>query len=128
MTILLLGAVACIIALIASAWLMTFTHWLPLKAVEKFSFDYKSMIRAHVDYALMAVFNLAFYGVGIELPTFICLCIAVGGFTNPAVFVIAAFDQDFWSKPKWKIFTLVSFIMTTLGFCGASLTYLIHAL
>lgn len=24
------------------------------------------MIRAHIDYALMALFNLAFYGIGIE--------------------------------------------------------------
>lgn len=128
MQVLLVGAVACMAALIISAWLMTFARWFPIEGIDgKFLVDYKTMIRAHVDYALMALFNLGFYGVGIDLPYWACLCVAVGGFANPTVFVIAAFDPDFWHKTHWKMYTAVSFIITTLGFTGVGMSLLQHA-
>ncbi|WP_305908876.1 hypothetical protein Q9L42_008470 [Methylomarinum sp. Ch1-1] len=117
MGILLVGAVACIFALIVSAWLMTFARWFPIEGVDgKFLVDYKTMIRAHIDYALMALFNLGFYGLGLDLPVIACWCVAIGGFTNPSVFVIASFDPDFWEKKRWKVYTAVSFAITTVGF------------
>jgi len=120
MEVLLVGAVACITALISSAWLMTFAKWFPIKAVDEFLIDYKTMIRAHVDYALMGLFGLGFYAAGkaagLELPKIACFCLAVGGFSNPTVFVIAAFDTDFWSKTIWKVYSAISFVVTTIGF------------
>lgn len=41
---------------------MTFAKWFPIAGIDG-TFDFATMIRAHVDYALMAVFNLGFYGV-----------------------------------------------------------------
>lgn len=129
MNILLIGAVACITALILSAWLMTFARWFPIDGIDgKFLVDYKTMIRAHVDYALMALFNLGFYGLGIDLPVLACWCVAVGGFANPTVFTIAAFDSDFWNKAHWKIYTVISFVITTIGFGWLSIALLQHAL
>lgn len=129
MDILLFGAVACIAALLLSAWLMTFARWFPIEGIDgKFLVDYKTMIRGHVDYALMALFNLGFYGVGIDLPVWACWCVALGGFANPTIFVIAAFDPEFWGKRHWKIFTVISFVLTTLGFSGVSFALLQHAL
>jgi len=86
------------------------------------------IIRAHVDYALMALFNLGFYGSGVELPVFACWCVAIGGFTNPSIFVVATFDPDFWDKQLWKILSAISFIITTIGFTGVGITLLQHAL
>jgi hypothetical protein len=129
MEVLLVGAVACMAALILSAWLMTFARWFPIDGIDgKFLVDYKTMIRAHVDYALMALFNLGFYGVGIELPVLACWCVAIGGFSNPTIFTIAAFDPDFWNKTKWKVFSAVSFVITTIGFGGVGIALLRHAL
>ena len=129
MGILLIGAGACMAALILSAWLMTFARWFPIPGIDqKFLVDYKTMIRAHVDYALMALFNLGFYGTGLELPVFACWCVAIGGFANPTVFVIAAFDPDFWHKTHWKIYTAISFVITTIGFVGVGSALLQHAL
>lgn len=129
MEILLIGAVACMTALILSAWLMTFARWWPIDGIDgKFLVDYKTMIRAHVDYALMALFNLGFYGSGIELPVIACWCVAIGGFTNPTVFVIAAFDTEFWSKKKWRVYSAISFVITTIGFVGVGYTLIQHAL
>ncbi|MBF5039995.1 hypothetical protein ACFQ1T_03655 [Methylophilus glucosoxydans] len=133
MNVLLIGAVACITALILSAWLMTFARWFPIKGIDgEFLVDYKTMIRAHVDYALMALFGLGFYGAakaaGIELHYFACVCVAIGGFTNPTVFVIAAFDPDFWNKTKWKVYSAISFVLTTIGFMTISWQLICHAL
>jgi hypothetical protein len=101
---------------------MTFAKWFPLPGVDAFVVDYKTMISAHVDYALMALFGLGFYGAGVELPVIACWCLAIGGFT------IAAFDPDFWSKKKWKIFSALSFVISTIGFMWIAYTLLIHAL
>ena len=133
MDALLIGAVACATALILSAWLMTFARWFPIKGIDgDFLVDYKTMIRAHVDYALMALFNLGFFGAakaaGVELHAFACVCVAIGGFTNPTVFVIAAFDPDFWSKTKWKVFSAVSFVITTVGFMTICYQLICHVL
>lgn len=116
MEMLLIGAAACITALITSAWLMTFAKWFPINGVDEFVVDYKTLIRAHVDYALMALFGLGFYGLGIELPVVACWCIAVGGFSNPTIFTIAAFDPNFWNKKIWKIYTALSFVVSSVGF------------
>lgn len=129
MEVLLIGAAACSIALILSAWLMTFARWFPIDGIEgKFLVDYKTMIRAHVDYALMALFNLGFYGIGVELPVLACWCVAIGGFANPTVFTIAAFDADFWKKDHWKVYTALSFLITTIGFIWIAIILLKQAL
>lgn len=133
MEVLLIGAVACITALISSAWLMTFARWFPINGIDgAFLVDYKTMIRAHVDYALMALFGLSMYAAaktaGVELHYFACVCLAIGGFTNPTIFTIAAFDPDFWSKTKWKVFSAISFVLTTIGFTTISYQLICHAL
>jgi hypothetical protein len=129
MEVLLIGAAACCTALILSAWLMTFARWFPIEGIDgKFLVDYKTMIRAHVDYALMALFNLGFYGIGIELPVAACWCVAIGGFANPTVFTIAAFDPNFWNRPKWRVYTALSFLVTTIGFIWLSIVLVKHAL
>ncbi len=129
MEVLLIGAAACSVALILSAWLMSFARWFPIDGIDgKFLPDYKTLIKAHVDYALMALFNLAFYGLGIQLPTLACWCLAIGGFANPTVFTIAAFDVDFWQKQHWRFYTAVSFIITTVGFIWLAVVLVQHAL
>jgi hypothetical protein len=133
MEVLLIGAVACVTALIVSAWLMTFARWFPIPGVDGgFLIDYKTMIRAHVDYALMALFGLGFYGAGkaagVELEHFACVCLAIGGFTNPTIFTIAAFDTDFWSKIKWKVFSAISFVLTTIGFMTIAYQLFVYAM
>ncbi len=127
MEVLLVGSAACITALIITAWLMTFAKWLPIPAVDAFVVDYKTMIRAHVDYALMALFGVAFYGSGVELPIIACWCVAIGGFSNPTVFTIAAFDPNFWEKKIWRVYTVLSFVVSSIGFLWIAWAFLAHA-
>lgn len=117
MEILLFGAVLMIFAVLASAWLMTFAKWFPIQGIDgKFLPDYKTLIRAHIDFALMALFCLGFYAVKVPLSVTACWLVVIGGLTNPGVFVIAAFDPDFWQKTVWKVYTAISFVTTTIGF------------
>lgn len=131
MEILLIGAVACMAALILSAWIMTFARWFPIPGLDG-KFDYATMIRAHVDYALMAGFGLGFYAsgtaAGIDLPIIACWCVAIGGFTNPTIFIIAALDMEFWDKIVWKVFSAISFAFTTVGFVWIGYTFVQYAL
>lgn len=128
MEILLIGAVLMIFAVLASAWLMTFAKWFPIKGIDESLPDYKTLIRAHIDFALMALFCLGFYATKVPLSVPACWLVVIGGITNPAVFVIAAFDCAFWEKQIWKIYTAVSFIITTLGFAWVGIDLLRYAL
>jgi hypothetical protein len=131
MEILLIGAAATALALVLSAWLMTFARWYPIPGLDG-TFDFATMIRAHVDYALMAVFNLGFYaaakGGGFDLPIIACWCVAIGGFTNPSIFVVAALDENFWDKMIWKVLSGISFLVTTTGFVWICYTMVNYAL
>jgi hypothetical protein len=127
MEILLVGSAACIVALIVTAWLMTLAKWFPIKAVDAFVVDYKTMIRAHVDYALMALFGVGFYGSGVDLPVIACWFVAIGGFSNPTVFTIASFDPNFWEKKVWRVYTAISFTVSSVGFLWIAYALAAHA-
>lgn len=117
MEILLIGAVIMIVTALASAWLMTFAKWFPIQGIDgDFLTDYKTLIRAHVDFVLMALFCLAFYAIKVPLSVTACWLVVIGGITNPCIFVVAAFDTQFWEKPFWRVYTALSFAVATVGF------------
>lgn len=121
MEILLIGAVILIVAALTSAWLMTFARWFPIPGIDGgFLKDYNTMIRAHIDYVLMALFCLGFYAVKVPLNITACWLVVIGGIANPTIFVIAAFDPNFWDKIIWKVYALSSFIIATTGFLWAA--------
>lgn len=117
MEILLIGATILIVAALVAAWLMTFARWFPIAGIDgDFLKDYNTLIRAHIDYVLMALFCLGFYAIKVPLAVTACWLVVIGGIANPTIFVIAAFDPQFWEKTHWKIYTLISFIIATTGF------------
>jgi hypothetical protein len=121
MEILLKGAVVMVIAALASAWIMTFARWFPVKGIDgDFLKDYKTLIRAHVDYILMALLCLALYGIKVPLSVTACWLVVIGGIANPSIFVIAAFNPNFWDKPVSRIYTAASFVVSTIGFLWVS--------
>ena len=129
MEILLIGAALMVFAVLASAWLMTFARWFPVNGIDgEFLVDYKTMIRAHIDFALMALFCLGFYAVKVPLSVTACWLVVIGGMTNPSIFVIAAFDPTFWEKTIWKVYSALSFAATTVGFVWVGIGLLDYAL
>lgn len=129
MEVLLFGAVAAIVALLISAWVLALSHVFPAQFLGKGRIiDFKSFVRGHVDYALMAIFCLAYYGVGIELNNIACWCIAIGAMTNPFPFIVGAFDKNYKTKKAWRVFVMISFIITTIGHGWAAYSILLRAI
>lgn len=124
MEILIQAAVGMIVAVLTMAWLGTFARWFVIKGVDGgLVKDYGVLVKAHIDFVLMSLYCLAIYAAAkaaaVELPVEACWLIAIGGFTNPGVFVIAAFKLDFWQAMWVKVYTMASFIVTTIGFLWA---------
>lgn len=108
------------------AWLGTFARWFPIKGLEGGLIkDYGLLIKAHIDYVMMAGLNLVVYAAakagGITLPLEACWLIAIGGFTNPTVFTIAMLKPDFWQYLWAKIYTAATFVVSTVGFVWAGM-------
>ncbi|MCB5191305.1 hypothetical protein LG198_11255 [Methylobacillus arboreus] len=125
MEVLLGAAGGMIIAVLMMAWLGTFARWFIVPGVDGgFVKDYGVLIKAHIDFVLMSLYCLGFYAAAkaanVEIPVLACWLIAIGGFTNPGVFVIAAFKPDFWQALWVKVYTGLSFIVTTAGFIWAA--------
>jgi hypothetical protein len=128
MDILLKGGVGLIAAALAMAWLGTFARWFPVRGVDGgFVKSYDTLVKAHLDFLLMALFCLAFYATRLPIPAAACWLVVIGGFTNPGVFVIVAFLPDAWSRLWMRLYTGASFLVTTIGFgwsCQAMLAAL----
>lgn len=129
MEILLKGGITMVSAALLLAWLGTFARWFVVKGVDGGVVkDYGLLIKAHIDYILMALFCFAFYGAatagGYQLPAAACWLVVIGGMTNPSIFVIAMLKPDFWSNVLWKGYTALSFAVTTAGFIWVSHTFI----
>lgn len=124
MEILLKMGVLLIFCSLICAWLGTFARWFPIRGLDGGLIkDYGLLIKAHIDYIMMAGLNLVVYAVakagGIALPVAACWLIAIGGFTNPTVFTIAMLKADFWQHTWAKVYTALSFVISTAGFVWA---------
>lgn len=129
MEILLIAGVFLVFCALTCAWLGTFARWFPIAGLDGGLIkDYGLLIKAHIDYILMAILNLGFYSVAkaanIELPVAACWLIAIGGFTNPTVFTIAMLKPDFWQFMWAKVYTAATFVLSTVGFVWAGLVIL----
>lgn len=121
--------VVLIFCSLACAWLGTFTRWFPIKNLDGGLIkDYGLLIKAHIDYILMAGLNLTIYAVakagGFSLPVEACWLIAIGGFTNPTVFTVAMLKPDFFKFAWGKSYTAATFMISTVGFVWVGLVLL----
>jgi len=129
MEILLKGGVVMVFTALVMAWLGTFARWFPIRGVDGALIkDYGLLVKAHIDFILMSLFCFTFYGVAktanIELPIEACWLVVIGGITNPGVFVIAMLKPDFWQHVWVKVYTGLSFVITTTGFIWVGKTIL----
>jgi hypothetical protein len=127
MEVLLKAGVILVFCSLTCAWLGTFARWFPIKGLDGGLIkDYGLLIKAHIDYILMAILNFGFYAVAkaarVSLPIEACWLIAIGGFTNPTVFTIAMLKPDFWQFMWAKVYTAATFVISTIGFVWAGMT------
>ena len=115
MTVLLAGAAGMMLAALALAWMATFSKLIVVRPVAAMVRDYGSLLRAHIDLLLMALFCLSLYAIRLPLPPLACWLVVIGGFTNPGLFLIRALDPR--AKIGWprQVFRVMSFVITTIG-------------
>ena len=115
MNILLAGAAGMLLAALILAWVATFAKLIVVRPVAALIKDYGSLIRAHIDLLLMALFCLSLYAIRVPLPPLACWLVVIGGFTNPGLVLIRAVDPRTTIGWPRKAFRVMSFAITTIG-------------
>lgn len=125
--ILLGGAGSLLAVALAIAWVLGVTLFFPDGMLAKQLVERDDVIRAHVDYLMMAqfllIFFLAFRQFAIEPPLWLASACCLGAFFNPLAFLLRGLTQKpataLAVEPYFPLQAAPSFSLTTLGFLGA---------
>jgi hypothetical protein len=124
MNILLAGAAGMLLSALVLAWIATFCRLIPFEPVARLIKDYGSLIRAHIDLLMMALFCMALHAIRVPLPVEACWLVVIGGFTNPSLFLLRAVDPRPQIGPARKAYRIASFATSTVGFAWAACSIL----
>jgi len=124
----LLGfATFCLAIALAIAWVLGVTLFFPNGRLAGLIVERADLIRAHIDYLMMAqflfLFGLLFRQYDVAPPLWVIGASCFGAFFNPLAFVLRAvhpkIDPATILEPHFPIQAAVSFSLTTLGFLAA---------
>jgi hypothetical protein len=126
--ILLSVAGLCLLIALAIAWVLGITLFFPDGALAARLVERNDVIRAHVDYLLMAqfllIFFLGFRQYAIDPPYWLIAAGCFGAFFNPLAFLIRGLTPKVATpipvEPHFPLQAMLSFSLTTIGFLGAS--------
>jgi hypothetical protein len=127
-TFLLAFATLCLTIALALAWALGITLFFPNGYLASFIFERADLIRAHVDYLMMAqflfLFALLFRQYRIVPPLWVIGASCFGAFFNPLAFLLRALhpkiDPTAIVEPHFPFQAGLSFSLTTIGFLGAA--------
>ena len=87
-----------------------------------------NLLKAHLDFFLMGVLLLVFSLLKVESHPVLVLLSCVGAVSNPTMFLVLAFRPKVSKSPKsvFGIVTTLSYIFTTIGVGGISISCLAH--
>ena len=123
MTILPVAGSAMLILSLALAWLLVAVRYLRVPGLTDLIVNDESLLKAHIDYLLMALLLYVFSLLEPVQPQWIQFAMAVGAFTNPLLFVLLAIRPTMSraATAPAGIFATVSFLVTTVGFGGGAI-------
>lgn len=127
MQMLIVGASVFMLASLGLAWLATAVRILNVKALKNRFPAHDNLVKAHIDYLLMALLLMAYYLLGnaldVEFPGWAILTMLLGGAANPFMFIIVAMSEpkQFRPGPSFRVLTMLSFTATTIGFAAAAI-------
>lgn len=122
---LVLVACFCLATSLLLAWCLTAARGMRLPAAVRAFPDTEALLKAHIDYLLMAlllfVFFLLFEGLGVTPSALVLVAMCAGSIMNPAAFVALAVRPALGKDPRGAFGTAVgvSFVLTTVGYLGA---------
>ena len=125
--ILLSVAGLCLLIALAIAWILGITLFFPDGALAARLVERNDVIRAHVDYLMMAqfllIFFLGFRQYAIDPPYWLIAAGSFGAFFNPLAFLIRGLTPKATTpipiEPHFPLQAMLSFSLTTIGFLGA---------
>lgn len=128
---LVVGASVFMLVSLGLAWLATAVRILNVKSLKKRFPAHDNLVKAHIDYLLMALLLMAYYLLGgaleLEFPGWAILSMLFGGALNPFMFIIVAMSEpkQFRPGPSLRALTMLSFTATTIGFAAAAILVVI---
>lgn len=126
--ILLSVAGLCLLIALAIAWVLGITLFFPDGAFLAARLaERDDVIRAHVDYLMMAqfllIFFLGFRQYAIDPPLWLIAACCFGAFFNPLAFLLRGLTPKAVAtipvEPHFPLQAMLSFSLTTIGFLGA---------
>lgn len=128
---LLAFAVFCLAIALAIAWVLGVTLFFPEGALAGHLAERDDIIRAHIDYLMMAqflfIFFLLFRQYAIDPPVWLVAACCFGAFFNPLAFLIRGLTPKpdtavaIAVEPHFPLQAAISFTLTSVGFLGAVL-------
>ncbi len=121
----LLGFATFLLAIaLVLAWVLGVTLFFPNSEIAKNIVERADLIRAHIDFLMMAQFLLLFgllmRQYAIEPPRWAIFAASFGAFFNPLAFIRRAFapkiDPANLPEPHFPPLAAISFTLTTIGF------------
>lgn len=128
---LLVASSVFILASLALAWMATAVRILNVKSMKNRFPAHDNLVKAHIDYLLMALLLIAYYllgdALGLEFPGWVLLAMLIGATLNPFMFIIVAMHEpkQFRPGPSFRALTMLSFTLTTIGFAAAAILILV---
>jgi hypothetical protein len=119
----LLLRTACITLLIALvlAWCLVFVGPMKIPAFVDLFKDTDRLLSSHLDYLMMTMLLLGFYGAHVALPAHVRWPMAIGSVTNPLLFLMESMALP-PHIPGFRIFVLVSIVLATYGYGMGAIT------
>ncbi len=126
-TVLLMFAILCLAIALSIAWVLGITLFFPDGALAGHLVDRADIIRAHIDYLMMAqflfIFFLLFRQYAIVPPFWVVAACCFGAFFNPLAFLIRGLTPKpavaVPLEPHFPLQAAVSFTLTSVGFLSA---------
>src|SRR5215469_7121151 len=108
------AVISLLIALVL-AWCLVLGKGYKVPPVVAIFSNNDKLLAAHLDFLMMTMLLLGFYGTRVPLPAFVVWPIAIGSITNPTVFLIQSMSPR-THLMELQLFALVSISITTAGY------------
>ena len=122
MKLLLITGAFLIMFSIAIGWLIIARKYLSLEIFERLIRDDKKLVKAHIDYIMMALILFSFFLIGINLPLPLVILACAGALADPALFIFLSVKPNVNKNigSPFSIISTIVFLTTTVGIGGSA--------